>query len=789
MKRRIIKNIRPAWQKVLFASVALLLVASLVTVLTRNRTKPVPSDAAVATYADKFGIAGFANGPGYNAGTLAQYPASLKQGGIKSMRAPLSWQVEQPNGPNDAMGSFKQFAVNAKNNGVKIVANIGYTPPWARTTLCKESTSNGIFCEPRSAQEYADWAGKMAAFYSQPENGGIHHWELWNEPNHTGFWKSGRSAAQNINPVLYANMVMKAYDAIRDADSTATVYIGATSPAGEYTPEPDAASIEPRSFLMQLYDEARSQGKDLGDHYTHFSHHAYTWSAYRGGAIPNFHNVLGWYMMYRDVTVGTNEQVNGSFTCPTPAAGATLAQRAALLNNLASNARPSLRCIMKVYGASSKKIMQSEAGSLHGKFIYNNPPNTEVNYTETVQKQLIEQAFNLWVTYPWAESYYNFRWADGVPFSTTAMNVNDPDAQVRQGIIHIKNDLNKADNDPANAFGCNGLTPTGRAKLAYCWIKSKMDDPLPTSGSAPTVSLSASDTTITSGSDVTLNWTVTGADSCTATNGALGWAGSKDKDGGSQTLAQAVTKTYNIECTNGNGSASDAVTVNVGTIPALSLAASPSTITAGQSSTLSWTVSDANSCTASGGWTGSKAAGDGNHTQVVTPTSITTYNLVCTNAYGSSTPIDSATVTVSTVTPPSITFTVNKTTMKAGESATLTWSTTNATSCTAGGSWTGSKAISGTQTVNPINDVLYNLTCTGPGGSNSANAGIDVTSSGILGDIADPPNGNGVVNANDLSFLITRWGTNNARADLDNDGVVSFTDFSLWVTYNVQANP
>ncbi|MDB9997754.1 hypothetical protein OAE05_05335, partial [Gammaproteobacteria bacterium] len=50
---------------------------------------------------------------------------------------------------------------------------------------------------------------------------------------------------------------------------------------------------------------------------------------------------------------------------------------------------------------------------------------------------------------------------------------------------------------------------------------------------------------------------------------------------------------------------------------------------------------------------------------------------------------------------------------------TLTWSSTNATSCTASGTWTGSKATSGTEDVTiatPGNN-QFTITCSGAGGS------------------------------------------------------------------------
>ena len=75
--------------------------------------------------------------------------------------------------------------------------------------------------------------------------------------------------------------------------------------------------------------------------------------------------------------------------------------------------------------------------------------------------------------------------------------------------------------------------------------------------------------------------------------------------------------------------------------PNVSLGAAPSTITAGDSTTLSWTVANATSCTSS--WAGSIAATSGS--QSVTPPSTTTYSLTCTGPGGTTGPV-STTVTV-----------------------------------------------------------------------------------------------------------------------------------------------
>ena len=64
----------------------------------------------------------------------------------------------------------------------------------------------------------------------------------------------------------------------------------------------------------------------------------------------------------------------------------------------------------------------------------------------------------------------------------------------------------------------------------------------------------------------------------------------------------------------------------------ISLTVSPLSITSGQSSTLSWFSSNVTACSASGGWSGSKATSG---TQTMSPTETTTYTLTCTGSGGS----------------------------------------------------------------------------------------------------------------------------------------------------------
>jgi hypothetical protein len=137
--------------------------------------------------------------------------------------------------------------------------------------------------------------------------------------------------------------------------------------------------------------------------------------------------------------------------------------------------------------------------------------------------------------------------------------------------------------------------------------------------------------------------------------------------------------------------------------------------------------------------------------------------------------------------PPTVTIAANPTSLASGASSILTWSTTGATACTASGSWSGSKATSGTQTISGITaSATYTLTCTGPGGSANASASVTV------GSIPPPPpppptptytkgdiNKDGSVSVIDLSILLTKYGAGATDADIDTSGHVDVIDLSI----------
>ena len=78
---------------------------------------------------------------------------------------------------------------------------------------------------------------------------------------------------------------------------------------------------------------------------------------------------------------------------------------------------------------------------------------------------------------------------------------------------------------------------------------------------------------------------------------------------------------------------------------------------------------------------------------------------------------------------PTASLTANPTTVNAGQSTTLTWQTTNATTITIDGG-VGTVAASGTMQVTPTDTTTYHLTATGTGGSQDAAAAVTVNKGG-----------------------------------------------------------
>lgn len=223
-------------------------------------------------------------------------------------------------------------------------------------------------------------------------------------------------------------------------------------------------------------------------------------------------------------------------------------------------------------------------------------------------------------------------------------------------------------------------------------------------------------------------------------------------------------------------------------LPSISIIASPTTLLQGNSAVIYWTTVGAASCAASGAWSGSKSTSG---SEVVSPSMASTYILTCRNAAGE----QSASVTLQVTQNqqsaaftqfggtqtfgsfwsfPSVTLNAAPSSIVQGNSATLIWNSQGATSCQAFGGWSGSKALSGSETVSPNQSTSYAVTCSSGVGSATDTKTVFVQQTGLVGGVlntapavqlsATP----GVIGRGSNSLL--SWSSGNATACLASGG-------------------
>lgn len=251
------------------------------------------------------------------------------------------------------------------------------------------------------------------------------------------------------------------------------------------------------------------------------------------------------------------------------------------------------------------------------------------------------------------------------------------------------------------------------------------------------VTLTANPSTIALGATSTLAWTSQNATSCSAP-----WTTSTSTSG-NQIVSPATSTAYTINCVNATKSNSATTTIIVTTIPpacTLPNLLSPLTASGIVGQPFTYTFSAAGSTTPTfivGTSTLPAGLTFSGNTISGTPTTAGTYTVpvTITNACGFVT--DNSIII--TITNPdngggggnndiTVTLSANPDTIAPNATSTLTWSSTNATSCSA--AWTTSTSTSGTQDVTASTTTTYSINCVHGSLTGSATTTLTVTTPG-----------------------------------------------------------
>ena len=234
---------------------------------------------------------------------------------------------------------------------------------------------------------------------------------------------------------------------------------------------------------------------------------------------------------------------------------------------------------------------------------------------------------------------------------------------------------------------------------------------------APTVSLSASPTSVPYTESSTLTWTSANATACSGTGKGFSPSGTS----GSLILIPIATTTYGVTCTGAGGSASQSVTVAVTGAPKLTIGMT----VASTGSTYVWSTPS----------TSTSAIGVealGNEGTVIggpaSANSLTWWQVSfaddLTGWAFQSGPTYQNGLAPASPTAPTLSFSANPPSVAPGASSTLSWSSTNATNCSGVGF--SPSGASGSLLVSPTVSTTYSITCTGSGGSTVQSAAVIV---------------------------------------------------------------
>ncbi len=154
--------------------------------------------------------------------------------------------------------------------------------------------------------------------------------------------------------------------------------------------------------------------------------------------------------------------------------------------------------------------------------------------------------------------------------------------------------------------------------------------------------------------------------------------------------------------------------------------------------------------------------------------------------------------------PPTVTLTSSAPTVVTDGSTVLSWSSTNATACTASGAWSGSLSTSGSKTVVVTEDSTYSMSCTGGGGQTSASVAITTAPMQLAVTIQYQRPGAPILDSA-ISYYVPDWahpvtapvpfvfvevddptGKSVQAMYADTNGVANFVGLDPRVTYTVQ---
>jgi hypothetical protein len=203
-----------------------------------------PASTSARAPASFFGVVAaetFWKPPGGLPGMLEEFDRL----GVGTLRQKVEWARIEPTPGRFDFSGYDPGVGELARRGVRILPILFNPPKWASSA---PAGAGGVY-PPRSNAEFASFARAVVARYGPSGSFWAQHpeipplpiraWQVWNEPNLPGFWRSGP------DPAAYAAMLEQTSAAIRGVDPDAEVVTAGLSSGRSAVPIP--------AFVRGLY--------------------------------------------------------------------------------------------------------------------------------------------------------------------------------------------------------------------------------------------------------------------------------------------------------------------------------------------------------------------------------------------------------------------------------------------------------------------------------------------------------------------------------------------------------
>jgi hypothetical protein len=165
---------------------------------------------------------------------------------VREMGAPwivefFPWPYIEPERGHFSWDHSDQVIKHAENQGLTVIARLGWVPAWARPDQNEQETTLTYL----DTDAYDDLAAFVGAFAERYRNE-VHHIILWNEPNLSFEW-----GFRPVDPAAYTEVLKVVYPVAKSAHPDLVVLAGALAPTLE--PATSAAGLDDLLYLDEMY--------------------------------------------------------------------------------------------------------------------------------------------------------------------------------------------------------------------------------------------------------------------------------------------------------------------------------------------------------------------------------------------------------------------------------------------------------------------------------------------------------------------------------------------------------